>query len=59
LLANWTEAPHARVAHPHEEHLLPMMVAAGAARADVGHVAWTGSLMGIRVSAIHFGTTRG
>lgn len=55
MLANWTEAPHARAAHPHEEHLLPMMVAAGAAGGDVGRVAWTGSLMGIRVSAVHFG----
>ncbi|MFO0734648.1 MAG: class III extradiol ring-cleavage dioxygenase [Labilithrix sp.] len=57
MLANWTEAPHARAAHPHEEHLLPMMVAAGAAGADVGRVAWNGSLMGIRVSAVHFGQT--
>jgi aromatic ring-opening dioxygenase catalytic subunit (LigB family) len=55
MLANWTEAPHARAAHPHEEHLLPMMVAAGAAGSDSGHVAWTGSLMGIRLSAVHFG----
>lgn len=57
MLANWTEAPHAREAHPHEEHLLPMMVAAGAAGADVGRIAFTGSLMGIRVSAVHFGQT--
>ena len=31
-----------------------MMVAAGAAGADVGRVAWNGSLMGIRVSAVHW-----
>jgi aromatic ring-opening dioxygenase catalytic subunit (LigB family) len=54
MLASWTEAPHARVAHPHEEHLLPMMVVAGAAGADVGRIAWTGSLLGICVSAVHF-----
>ncbi len=54
-LARWTDAPHARVAHPHEEHLLPMMVAAGAAGDDRGRVGWSGSLMGIRVSAVHFG----
>lgn len=29
-LARWHEAPHARLAHPRHEHLLPMMVAAGA-----------------------------
>ncbi len=53
-LLNWTEAPFARAAHPHEEHLLPMMVAAGAAGEDVGRVAFTGSLLGMRVSAVHF-----
>ncbi|QGZ41718.1 aromatic ring-opening dioxygenase catalytic subunit (LigB family) [Pseudoduganella flava] len=30
-LANWEQAPSARAAHPREEHLLPMMVALGAA----------------------------
>ena len=53
-LGDWTRAPHARAAHPHEEHLLPMMVAAGAAGEDRGHVAFNGTLMGIRVSAVHF-----
>lgn len=35
-LENWAEAPQARFAHPpgKEEHLLPMMVAAGAAEGD-------------------------
>jgi len=31
LLAAWEAAPAARAAHPREEHLLPLMVAAGAA----------------------------
>ena len=30
-LAHWTDAPAARVAHGREEHLIPLMVAAGAA----------------------------
>jgi aromatic ring-opening dioxygenase catalytic subunit (LigB family) len=30
-LRDWQEAPAARLAHPREEHLLPMLVAAGAA----------------------------
>ncbi|MDQ2640451.1 MAG: dioxygenase [Pseudomonadota bacterium] len=30
LLAHWQEAPAARLAHPRPEHLLPLMVAAGA-----------------------------
>jgi aromatic ring-opening dioxygenase catalytic subunit (LigB family) len=32
-LARWHEAPAARLAHPRHEHLLPMMVAAGASQA--------------------------
>ncbi len=35
LLA-WQRAPAARIAHPREEHLLPLMVAVGAAGTDVG-----------------------
>lgn len=31
LLVNWADAPAARQAHPREDHLLPLMVAAGAA----------------------------
>jgi aromatic ring-opening dioxygenase catalytic subunit (LigB family) len=33
-LVDWEEAPSARQAHPREEHLLPLMVAVGAAGAD-------------------------
>ena len=36
-LAHWHAAPGARFAHPEEEHLLPLMVAAGAAGAGRGH----------------------
>ena len=32
-LADWAAAPAARLAHPREEHLLPLMVAAGASNA--------------------------
>jgi len=34
-LAAWERAPAARLAHPREEHLLPMMVALGAAESEV------------------------
>lgn len=34
-LAAWQQAPSARQAHPREEHLLPLMVAVGAAEQDV------------------------
>jgi aromatic ring-opening dioxygenase catalytic subunit (LigB family) len=35
-LIHWEDAPSARAAHPREEHLLPLMVAVGAAGDDVG-----------------------
>jgi len=37
-LLDWESAPAARMAHPREEHLLPLMVALGAAEADVATV---------------------
>ena len=33
-LAAWERAPAARLAHPREEHLLPLMVALGAAEGE-------------------------
>jgi len=54
-LAAWASAPAARQAHPREEHLLPLMVIAGAAGADHGDVAFDGTLVGLRLSAFHFG----
>jgi aromatic ring-opening dioxygenase catalytic subunit (LigB family) len=33
-LLRWDQAPYARVAHPREEHLLPLMVALGAAEEE-------------------------
>jgi aromatic ring-opening dioxygenase catalytic subunit (LigB family) len=54
-LTSWTEAPAARQAHPREEHLLPLMVVAGAAGTDRGRVAFAGSFAGVRISGHHFG----
>ena len=54
-LAQWSAAPSARAAHPREEHLLPLMVVAGAAGADKGVLAYGGTLMGLRLSAYHYG----
>lgn len=53
-LADWTSAPMARQAHPREEHLIPMMVAAGAAGEDRATVAYNGTFAGLRLSAYHF-----
>jgi aromatic ring-opening dioxygenase catalytic subunit (LigB family) len=54
-LARWTQAPSAREAHPREEHLLPLMVVAGAAPDDRGRIAFSGTFGGQRISAIEFG----
>ena len=54
-LVAWADAPSARFAHPREEHLLPLMVVAGAAGEDRGTVAWSDTFMGARISAHHFG----
>ena len=54
-LKQWQFAPAARSAHPREEHLLPLMVAAGAAGQDVGSRIFTDRVMGATVSAYRFG----
>lgn len=54
-LQRWAAAPAAREAHPREEHLLPLMVVAGAAGDDPAVRAFDGTMMGKRLSAYHFG----
>jgi aromatic ring-opening dioxygenase catalytic subunit (LigB family) len=54
-LTAWAKAPAARKAHPREEHLLPLMVVAGAAGEDVATIPYQGSILGLRLSAYHFG----
>lgn len=54
-LATWTDAPAARQAHPREEHLIPLLVVAGAAGSDRAEIPYNGCFMGVRLSAYHFG----
>jgi aromatic ring-opening dioxygenase catalytic subunit (LigB family) len=54
-LSDWASAPAARRAHPREEHLLPLMVAAGAAGDDAGRVTFGDDWMGVRISAFRYG----
>jgi aromatic ring-opening dioxygenase catalytic subunit (LigB family) len=54
-LAQWVSAPGARAAHPREEHLIPLMVASGAAGEDTAVVAFNDTFTGLRLSAYHFG----
>ena len=51
-LAHWTEAPAARIAQPREDHLIPLMVIAGAAGADRGTVPYNGTIVGLRISGL-------
>jgi aromatic ring-opening dioxygenase catalytic subunit (LigB family) len=55
MLRAWVHAPFARAAHPREEHLLPLMVVAGAAGSDRARIPYNGTLANLRLSAHHFG----
>ncbi|MFT4172288.1 MAG: class III extradiol ring-cleavage dioxygenase [Rhodocyclaceae bacterium] len=54
-LVDWEQAPAARQAHPREEHLLPLMVAAGAAGEDLGNKVYADHVNGLAISAFRFG----
>lgn len=54
-LTAWEAAPAARASHPREEHLLPLMVAAGAAGNDIGRKIFDGHVLGATVSGFRFG----
>jgi aromatic ring-opening dioxygenase catalytic subunit (LigB family) len=54
-LARWASAPFARFCHPREEHLMPLLVIAGAAGADRGSTTWSGTFAGMKMSGFHFG----
>lgn len=51
----WADLPHARFAHPREEHLLPLMVALGAGGDDPARLDHRSEAMGWTVSAYRFG----
>ena len=53
-LLHWEEAPAARLAHPQEDHLVPLMVAAGAAGQDLGHIAFVDHVMGVDMASYEF-----
>lgn len=54
-LRDWTAAPMARTAHPREEHLAPLFIAAGAAHGEAGRRIFSDLVMDVRVSAFAFG----
>jgi len=54
-LNHWDELAAARNAHPREEHLLPLMVAAGAGEGDAGERVFSDVVMKATISAFRFG----
>jgi aromatic ring-opening dioxygenase catalytic subunit (LigB family) len=54
-LSNWTDGAAARLVHPREEHLMPLMVAAGAAANEVGRKIFSDQVMMVTISAYRFG----
>lgn len=53
LLSDWEQAPAARQSHPREEHLIPLMVAAGAAD-DPGQRVYSEAVMKTAISGFRF-----
>ena len=56
-LLEWERAPSARIAHPQEDHLLPLMIAVGAAEEDLCQMCYheDNFMGGIAVSSFRFG----
>lgn len=54
-LEQWAKAPGGRACHPREDHLIPLMVAAGAAGNDIGRRSFRDLLGGKAVSCFSFG----
>jgi aromatic ring-opening dioxygenase catalytic subunit (LigB family) len=53
-LLRWRSAPAARIAHPREEHLMPLLVAAGAAGSDAGTRVFSDRMLGWQISGFCF-----
>jgi aromatic ring-opening dioxygenase catalytic subunit (LigB family) len=56
-LLDWEKAPSARLAHPQEDHLIPLMVAVGAAENETSQLSYHEDqfMGGIAVSSFRFG----
>lgn len=54
-LVHWENAAGARLAHPREDHLIPLMVVAGAAGEDVGREAFVDRAFNVPTASYEFG----
>jgi aromatic ring-opening dioxygenase catalytic subunit (LigB family) len=57
MLVHWERAPGARLAHPREDHLVPLMVVAGAAGEDVGRALFIDHVMKVPMASYEFAGT--
>jgi aromatic ring-opening dioxygenase catalytic subunit (LigB family) len=55
MLVEWQKAPAARLAHPREDHLLPLMVVSGAADGDTGRQLFVDHVMKVPMASYQFG----
>lgn len=57
LLARWDAAPASRIAHPREDHFIPLLVAVGAAEGERAHRIYheSGFMGGVTASSYRFG----
>ena len=55
MLEKWEAAPYARLAHPREDHLIPLMVVAGAAGDDIGRPVSIDYVMSVPMASYEFG----
>jgi aromatic ring-opening dioxygenase catalytic subunit (LigB family) len=54
-LAGWEQAPFARLVHPREDHLIPLMVVAGAAGDSIGRRIFTDTVFEVLMASYRFG----
>lgn len=54
MLVEWESAPAARQAHPREDHLLPLMVVAGAAGTDTGETVFVDHVLNVAMASYQF-----
>jgi len=54
-LVNWEQAPFARLVHPREDHLIPLIVVAGAAGNSIGQRIFTDTVFDVAMASYRFG----
>lgn len=54
-LIDWEQAPFARLVHPREDHLIPLMVVAGAAGDSIGQRLFTDTVFNVVMASYQFG----